>query len=235
MSKNHVFLHFLPYLQMGFAVVNVDYRLAEAAVAPAAVEDTRCALRWVHEHADEHGLDPSRIVVSGHSAAGHLSLMTGMLPATAGLDRHCPGRNPSTRSTDGGPTDVYGPEMTVAAIVNWFGITDVANLIEGPDRKGYAVEWIGQQPKSREIAVRVSPLTYVRPDLPPILTIHGDADTVVPYAHAVRLHAALDDAGHEGHELLTIEGGGHGGFSFEDGKLALRTILKFLREQDIMD
>ena len=235
LSKNHVFLHFLPYLQMGFAVVNVDYRLAEAALAPAAVEDTRCALRWVHEHADEHGLDASRIVVSGHSAGGHLSLTTGMLPAAAGLDRHCPAPSPSAPDTGGETTDGYAPEMPVAAIVNWFGITDVADLLEGPNSKRYAQEWIGQQRKSHEIAVRVSPLTYVRPDVPPILTIHGDADTVVPYAHAVRLHAALGDAGHKSHKLLTIDGGGHGGFSLKDSKLALRTIQKFLREQEIID
>ena len=70
----------LPYLAMGFAVVNVDYRLAQVAPAPAAVEDGRCALRWVFRHAQQYSLDPERIVVGGMSAGGHLALLTAMAP-----------------------------------------------------------------------------------------------------------------------------------------------------------
>ena len=60
-------------------VVNVEYRLASVSLAPAAVEDCRCALHWVYDHAPEYGFDISKLVVEGHSAGGHLSLMTGML------------------------------------------------------------------------------------------------------------------------------------------------------------
>ena len=81
----------IPYLDMGMNVVNVEYRLARVAQAPAAVEDCRCALRWVIQHAKEYGIDASRLVVAGESAGGHLALTTGMLPASAGLDRQCPG------------------------------------------------------------------------------------------------------------------------------------------------
>ena len=84
-------LRALPYLEMGFAVVNVTYRLARVSEAPAAVEDCRCALRWVIQNAKEYGLDVNRLVVTGYSAGGHLALTTGMLPASAGLDRQCPG------------------------------------------------------------------------------------------------------------------------------------------------
>src|SRR5262249_9480924 len=79
------------YLAMGMNVVNVEYRLARVAPAPAAVEDCRCALRWVIQHAKEYGIDTTRLVVSGGSAGGHLALTTGMLPASAGLDRQWPG------------------------------------------------------------------------------------------------------------------------------------------------
>jgi len=72
--------------------VNVEYRLASVALAPAAVEDCRCALRWVYQHAKEYGFDTSRLAVEGHSAGGHLSLMTGMLDASAGFDNECPGK-----------------------------------------------------------------------------------------------------------------------------------------------
>ena len=76
---------------MGWAVVNVEYRLGQVARAPAAVEDCLCALRWVIASAEEYGFDTERIVVTGNSAGGHLALTTGILPASAGLDRQCPG------------------------------------------------------------------------------------------------------------------------------------------------
>ncbi|MBE3073101.1 MAG: alpha/beta hydrolase, partial [Acidobacteria bacterium] len=81
----------LPYIATGWSVINVEYRLAKVSLAPAAVEDCRCALRWVYAHAKEYSFDTSKIVVSGDSAGGHLALMTGMLAPTAGLDRQCPG------------------------------------------------------------------------------------------------------------------------------------------------
>ena len=76
----------------------------------------------------------------------------------------------------------------VAAIINWFGITDVADVIDGPHRANLAAQWLGSLRNRDEVARRVSPLTYVRAGLPPILTIHGDSDQLVPYQEPVRLH-----------------------------------------------
>jgi acetyl esterase/lipase len=228
-DKDAVVLFFLPYLEMGFAVVNVEYRLGRVALAPAAVEDCRCALRWVLRNADEYGFDTDRIVVTGGSAGGHLTLTTGMLPASAGLDRRCPVADPEAK----GRADAHEPEMPVAAMVNWYGITDVADLVEGPNAKTYAVAWMGGLTDWRSVAKRVSPLEYVRPGLPPILTIHGDADTLVPYDHAVRLHAALDEAGVP-NQLHTIAGGDHGGFTLEEELEAFDVIRSFLREHGIL-
>ena len=181
------------YLAMGMNVVNVEYRLARTALAPAAVEDCRCALRWVIQNAKQYGIDVNRLVVAGGSAGGHLALTTGMLPASAGLDRQCPGPD----------------NLKVAAIVNWFGIADVNELLDGPNMKPYAVAWLGNLRDRDQIAKRVSPINYVRPGLPPILTIHGDLDPTVPYSQSVRLHKALADAGVP-NELMTMAGGKHG-------------------------
>ncbi|MEO2198421.1 MAG: alpha/beta hydrolase, partial [bacterium] len=174
-SKESSVLRLLPWLEKGWAVVNVQYRLGAVSLAPAAVEDCLCALRWVIRNAEEYDIDPDRIVVTGNSAGGHLALTTGMIPASAGLDRQCPGNE----------------ELSVAAIINWYGITDVADLLDGPNMKTYAVTWMGSLPNRLAIADRVSPLTYVRAGLPPVLSIHGDADPTVPYQHGVRLHAEL--------------------------------------------
>jgi dipeptidyl aminopeptidase/acylaminoacyl peptidase len=82
------------------------------------------------------------------------------------------------------------------------------------------------------VARRVSPLTYVRSDIPPIITIHGDADDVVPYSHALRLQQALDKAGLP-NQLFTVKGGGHGQFSNEDNEKAYAAVFEFLAKLNL--
>ena len=218
-QKESYAMRLLPYLEMGFAVVNVEYRLADVALAPAAVEDCLCALRWIAQNAEHYGLDASRVVVTGTSAGGHLSLTTGMIPSAAGLDRQC-----AARAFRGPRPD---DPATVVAIINWYGITDVVDMLDGPNVKGYAVEWLGSLPNRVEVASRVSPINYVREGLPPILTIHGNADPIVPYEHAVRLKDKLDAVG-AANELHTVPGGGHGGFNDEETIAIYEKIVSFL-------
>jgi acetyl esterase/lipase len=210
-DRTGAFTELLPYFERGWNIVNVEYRMAPVSLAPAAVEDCRCALRWVIRNAKQYHLDITRIVLTGHSAGGHLSLTTGMLTREAGLDVECPGDE----------------VLKVAAIVNWFGISDVNDVIAGPNQKNYAEEWLGNLPSQAEIARRTSPLTYVSKNNPPIISVHGDADTVVPYQHSVRLHEALTKAGVP-NELVTIKGGGHGNFSDEETLHAYDQIWAFL-------
>jgi len=88
------------------------------------------------------------------------------------------------------------------------------------------------KPASSAAARRVSPLTYVRAGLPPILTIHGDADPTVPYPEAVRLHEALSQS-HVPNQLLTIPGGKHGNFTAEERTKIFLTIREFLSKNGI--
>ena len=198
-------------MEQGWAAVNVQYRLGNVSLAPAAVEDSLCALRWVVRNAEQYGFAPEKLVVSGNSAGGHLALTTGMIPSEAGLDRQCLG----SETPD------------VAAIVNWYGITDVGDLLSGVNEKSYAVRWLGSQPNIYEIADRVSPLKYIRSDLPPIITIHGDADPIVPYDHAVQLHRGLDQA-EIVNQLVTVPNGLHGGFPADEMLRIYGSIFSFL-------
>jgi acetyl esterase/lipase len=216
-SKDEVALEVLPLLTMGFAVVNVNYRLAQLSPAPAAVEDCRCALRWVVRHAQQYGFDVARLVVGGMSAGGHLALMIGMAPPDAGFDRLCPGNE----------------DLRVAAVVNFFGIVDVLDLLVGPNTRDFALGWLAQQPQPEKIARWVSPINYVRPNGPPVLTVHGDADPVVPYEHARRLARALDGAGVP-NQLLTIRGGKHGDFGGDDMIKSVRVVRQFLARHRIL-
>ena len=217
-AKEVAVLNTMPYLMLGWTVVNVEYRLARNALAPAAVEDARCAVRFVLKHAKDFNGDTNRVVLSGHSAGGSLALLAVMLPVSAGLDRQCAGLN----------------EIQVAAIVNWYGITDLADLLDGPNMQQYAVDWLGSVSDREAIARLVSPLTYVKAGVPPVLTVHGDSDSTAPYQHAVRLKTALDRVGVQ-NELVTIPGGEHGGFSAEEQRMAYTAIEAFLKRHGLLN
>ena len=224
-SKEERVLEMMPYLQMGFAAVNVEYRLAKFSLAPAAVEDCRCALHWVFANAKKYNFDPSRVVLQGGSAGGHLVLTTGMLTPKDGFDKQCWTDDEDYWSKSPG-TD---KDPHVAAIVNWFGIADVLDELHGANAKGYAVVWLGGQMNADEIAKRVSPINYVNRNNPPIITIHGDKDALVPYEQSVRLHKALDRA-EVPNQLVTIPGAGHGGFTYEQNQEAWTAIRAFLKK-----
>ncbi len=212
-NKEYIVTSLLPWIAQGWNVVNVEYRLARVSQAPAAVEDCLCALRWIAKNAERYHFDLRRIVVTGESAGGHLALTTGMIPETSSFARQCP-----------------GPDLPkIAAIIDWFGISDVAELLDGPDQRGYAVAWLGSRPDRDKLARRLSPLAYVRAGQPPVFIIHGTADPTVPYAQAMRLHEALDRAGVK-NRLFSVANGKHGHF---DGQTQIRiytAIRDFLDE-----
>lgn len=200
-------LWFLPFLQLGWVIVNVDYRPSGTALAPAAVEDCLRALRWIGRNGAQFDIDAKQLVIAGLSAGGHLALTTGMIPTAM-----------SCRDVQGGARDGSllvsrmipdsADLLKPAAIINWCGITDVADVATGPNQRDYAMSWIGDQPGRLNIAKWMSPLTYVCAGLPPIITIHGDDDELVPYGHAVRLHDALSVA-KVPNKLVTLPGARH--------------------------
>src|SRR5579863_1397127 len=126
----------VPFVQRDMVVANVEYRLAKSAPAPAAVEDVLKAAKWFQDHAADYKVDPARIVVTGESAGGQLALMTAVVPASTTL----------------------GPVIKVAAVVDFYGIADVADQLEGPHRQPYAAAWIPDQPNRMELAKQLSPI-----------------------------------------------------------------------------
>src|SRR5262249_16390239 len=139
----------------------------------------------------------------------------GTLPV-AGLDHNCSA----------------GSMPKIAMVINWFGIADVPDVIDGPNKRNPAAQWFGDLPNKMEIAKRVSPINYVHAGLPPILTIQGDADRRVPYDEAVRMHAALAKA-NVPNQLLTIPGGKHGNFTPAERDKIYLTIREFMAKNGL--
>lgn len=205
-------LYCLPFLEKGFVVFNVEYRLAKAALAPAAVQDALAAAKWVHDNAARYGVDRKKVVVTGGSAGGHLALMVGLTPKKAQL----------------------GPPSKVAAVINFFGITDVQDQLEGENMRKYATDWLPLSVEDQqEVARKVSPITWVRKKAPPTLTIHGDADPVVPYEHGVDITKALRNAGADA-EMIPVRQGEHGNFGPQQDAEIFSAIFTFLEKRKIL-
>ena len=100
------------------------------------------------------------------------------------------------------------------------------DLLEHPSTRPLAIGWLGDKPDGR-LAEILSPITYVRRDSPPIISVHGDSDPGVPYAQKVHFHDELERAG-AAHELITIKGGGHGIFSEADYLSSYAAVRSFL-------
>lgn len=200
-SKEGVARRLCPsFLKRGLAVVNVEYRKAPQYPAPAAVEDAVAAARFVQREAHTYGLDALRVAAFGESAGGLLALMMG-----------------------------FSEQRVVRAIVSMAGVTDlVAALENGGETKSAVEQWIGSQAGMIDVARRLSPAWCARPGLPPVLTVHGDADNVVPLLQAERLTQTLRAAGDRA-ELMVVRGAGHGLSPAEWSSVEPR-IFSFLEE-----
>ena len=210
----------LPLVSQGWAVVNVRYRLARVAPAPAAVLDARCALRWTFANAKERGFDPKRVVVMGGSAGAHLALMAGLPAVGAFDDRACPVELPS------------GAPSQAAAIVDLFGPTDLVPALAGPGSSIVHQWFAGARGDPAELARKLSPLSYVRTGAPPVFIVHGTADTIVPYSQSVRLKEALDRAGVP-NEMVSVDGAGHGTFDAPARLRFFGAMQRFLTQRGL--
>ncbi len=182
------------YLKHGFLVCNVEYRLADGtvngAIAPAAVQDALTAAKWFWDHMGYYHVDSTRYVATGGSAGGHLAMMVGMATPAAGL----------------GPTSPT--DYKIAAIVNGYGPSDVSDLLAR--NVSWAVQWLpANTPNRAALAKDVSPVTYVRQDIPPLITVQGADDTTVPIAESQNLFNLLTAAGATT-ALHFVAGAGHG-------------------------
>ena len=196
---------FADMLDAGFTVIPVYHGSAPRYKVPEAYADVSRAIRHIKLHADEQGIDPDRIGVTGGSAGGHLSLMIG-LDADAG--------DPDARDP------VLRGDNHVATVVAYFPPVDL-RPITGPNDRFPALDF------DSELAAAISPILHIDSDDPSTLLIHGDADDLVPISQSEDIYAVLSEQGVES-DFITIPGGQHG-FRGENAVKADRLRLEWFQ------
>jgi acetyl esterase/lipase len=157
----------------GWVGFNVNYRLCPGVDLPEQVTDLKRGLAWIRDHADEYGIDPDFVCITGGSAGGHL---TALLALTANDPRFQPGFEDA--------------DTSVAAAVPFYGLYDFTpDGAFGADPEIYRrfleplvmKAFVADEPeKFRD----VSPVHHLRSDAPPFLVVHGDRDTLAPIEDA---------------------------------------------------
>lgn len=198
------------WLREGYAVAAVDYRLSGDAIFPAQIEDCKAAVRWLRAHAKRHGYDPERFGVYGTSAGAHLAAMVG---TTGGPSAFDVGEHLDVSSRVQAVVDNYGPTDFLQMDAYRLPEGQVHDAPDSPESTliGGAIQ---DHPDRARAA---NPITYVSPDDPPFLVIHGDRDPLVPHHQSELLVAALERAGVPV-TFYTVKGGGHG--RFDDPQVA---------------
>jgi acetyl esterase/lipase len=168
-----------------FTWFSINYRMAPTNHWPACYEDVQTAIRWAKAHAAEYKGDPQRIALIGYSAGGQLACLAGVLARE---------------------------DTRVQAVV---GISPPTDMVADTERRGglskslqalFGRETVDDTTKA--LLREMSPITYVKPGLPPFLFIQGDADKTVPYGQTLAFMAKLKENSIPC-EIVTIKGAPH--------------------------
>jgi acetyl esterase/lipase len=208
----------------GLAVATTDYRHALEAHFPAQLHDAKAAIRYLRAHADELGIDTTKIGVWGESAGGHLAALVGLTGQHAELE---------------GAIGVLHQSSAVDVVVDWYGPADFA--LQPRERRTPEItaqlppemltppeELLAGGNDQHRLAI-ASPISYVTPAAPPFLLIHGTADSVVPYQQSEVLAQALIDAGVSA-RLVPIDGAEHIFNGCDDIDGVVRLSVDYLAE-----
>ena len=202
----------------GWVCFNVNYRLSPGATFPDHLVDLKAGLAWVREHADEWGIDPGFIAVTGGSAGGHLA-------ALMALTENDPAYQPGFEDAD----------TSLQAAVPIYGVYDFTSRL-GVNRLPFWYRRLEQQimkafrSEEPEKFRRASPIEQIHPDAPPFFVIHGDRDTLAPVEEARDFANALEKVSESPVAYAELKGAQHAFDLFCSPRTShmLVAVLKFL-------
>lgn len=188
------------YARMGYVVATITHRnFNDGHPAPAFLQDTKTAIRFLRKNAAMYGIDPNRVCFWGTSSGGNTSLLVALT-----------GDDPRYK------TEEYSEfSDSVSIAVECFGPTDLVTLFNARAQDTEAAKFFngfvgGELSEHIELLKQMSPLLNIEKgwNYPPLLLIHGDADTVVPYDQSENMYKALIDNGNYA-EMICVENAPH--------------------------
>ncbi|VTS01784.1 alpha/beta hydrolase [Tuwongella immobilis] len=207
----------LNFAKMGIASASVQYRFAPKHRFPAPLDDVRSAMEHLRDSAATLRISPQQMAVLGGSAGGHLALLVAANPPKG---------------------------ITVRAVLNFAGPTDLARFRATPngdralkqaiqrDSADLLSDLLGTTDRTAAIYRDASPLAQLTAKMPPVFTIHGKADDIVPFEQAELLHAELKRLGVK-QQLFPIPNGNHDVASWSETSRVLSIVagMEFLKQQ----
>jgi acetyl esterase/lipase len=210
-----------PLLDAGYVVFVIDYRVAPRFQYPSAVEDVGRALRFIRARSIEYGIDRDRVAAIGYSSGANLVAMVSV---------HGDAHAAATASNDPIAQQSARPACTVAistpADLTVPAAPKALQLLSG--YLGIAVAAPSERDETvSELLRQASPITYVTPDDPPMLFVHGTADPLVPIENARRMADALSKAGGSA-KVIEVKGATHWPLQIEGGPDVRPDIVRWL-------
>lgn len=198
------------FVNDGYAMASVDYRLSGTAPFPAQIHDIKAAIRFLRAQAGEYGYDAGRIGILGVSAGGHLAALAGVTNGDAMMEGEV-GRH-LDQSSD------------VAAVVSYFGASNLTSILDQSTPFGLNIRvpalesLLGGPPDERvDLARSASPVFHVDAADPPLLLLHGDQDPQMPINQSHELEGVYRGKGLTV-RFEVVHGAAHGGPPFYDDK-----------------
>jgi acetyl esterase/lipase len=177
----------------GFVTASLTYRLSGESPFPAAVEDCKCAVRFLRANAAKYGIDPDKIGVAGSSAGGHLAELLATADQSAGLEGGGGWQNVSSK---------------VQAVASYYGVSDLTMPFPADTVPVIVKFFQGTQKEKPELYRKASPIFYVSKDDPPLLLVHGEEDDGVPFDQSVSMAEVYRRLGLPV-EFIAVKNAGH--------------------------
>ena len=199
------------FARRGCIVAGVEYRTANEAEFPAALEDVKSAIRFLRGNASDFGLDPDRIFIAGESAGGCLACLAGVY----GEDR----------KYDVG--DYLEYSSRIQGVIDFYGVTDFTYKSDGADDLDQVVrQFLGGNSLEEE----ASACLHVDADTPPFLIFHGDRDELSDICQSEKMYQNLVKQGISA-DFYILEGCGHGADEFYQEEI-LEIVDDFIHEKE---
>ncbi|MFB2119371.1 alpha/beta hydrolase [Parapedobacter sp. 2B3] len=188
--------------EKGLAVVAVNYRLSPKAKAPAYIDDAAAAVAWTFNHIADYGGDPTKIIVSGHSAGGYLVAMVG-------LDKSWLQQHGEDADKLAGIVDFSGHAITHMTVRAERGIKDTQPIVD-----------------------EYAPLYHVRKDAPPLVLITGDREMEMlgRYEENAYFYRMMKFVGHNDVHLYELDGFDHGAMATPAFHILLHYVDKLTKK-----